>query len=198
MPGGSPERHRVFVESMGDFAERHRRAEVNRMMNHHRGRFCTEIVPQCPWLDFLLLSKRPHDITRLVPHAWRTNWPSNVWVGTTVEDQQRAVQRLPHLVQIPAPVKFISCEPLLGHLDLSPWIGQIGWVIVGGESGAKARPSQIAWVRDVRDQVRRARKAFFFKQWGNWAQKDGEGNQLIKLRKKDSRILDGQTWDQLP
>jgi protein gp37 len=120
------------------------------MMDERRQQFFHEIVPACGSLDFLLVTKRPHDIMRLVPQAWHTKWPPNVWVGTTVEDQQRAIQRLPHLVEVPAPVRFISAEPLLGALDLGPWIADLDWVIAGGESGAGPRPSQIEWVRSVR------------------------------------------------
>ena len=192
------ERHRVFTSSMCDIFERHRLAEVNERMDRSRARLFTEIVPSCSSLDFLLLTKRPHDIMRLVPEGWRTDWPANVWAGTTVEDQQRAAQRMPHLVKIPAPVRFFSAEPLLGPLDLGPWITDLDWIIVGGESGPHARSSQVTWVRSVRDQVKAAGKALFFKQWGNWAQVDGEGNQLVKLRTKSFRLLDGRTWDELP
>jgi protein gp37 len=93
---------------MCDICERHRLVEVNEVMDARRAHFFDEIVPRCPWLDFLLLTKRPHDVMRLVPRAWQAAWPSNVWVGCTIEDQQRAAQRLPHLVAIPAPVRFIS------------------------------------------------------------------------------------------
>jgi protein gp37 len=192
------ERHRVFTCSMCDIGERHRNPEVNRMMDQRRATFFTEIVPSCPSLDFLVVTKRPHDLMRLVPQAWATNWPANVWVGTTVEDQQRATQRLPSLVAIPAPVRFISAEPLLGPLDLSPWIANLDWVIGGGESGSRARPSEIEWMRSLRNQTTMAGKAFHFKQWGHWAQRDGDGSQIVKLRTKSFRVLDGRTWDELP
>jgi protein gp37 len=118
-------------------------------------------------------------------------------VGCTIEDQQRAAQRLPHLVAIPAPVRFISAEPLLGPVDLTSWMPRLDWIIVGGESGAAARPAAIDWVRGLREEVTRAGKPLFFKQWGNWAP-DLDGDQLIKLRRKDFRMLDGRTWEQLP
>jgi protein gp37 len=192
------ERHRVFTSSMCDIFERHRLSEVNRAMDRSRRHFFEEIVPTCIWLDFLLLTKRPHDILRLVPRGWHTSWPSNVWVGCTIEDQQRAAQRLPHLLEIPAPVRFISAEPLLGPIDLGSWISGLDWIIVGGESGTGARPSDIFNVRHLRDQVASANKAFFFKQWGHWAQRDGHGDQVVKLRTKDFRLLDGRQWDELP
>lgn len=192
------ERHRVFVSSMCDIFERHSLAEVRREMDARRDRFFEEIVPVCTSLDFLLLTKRPHDIMRLVPRSWRTSWPMNVWVGCTVEDQQRARQRLPNLIEVPAPVRFISGEPLLGPLDLSAWIDELDWVIAGGESGAHARPPEIGWMRSLRDQTKAARTSFHFKQWGNHAQSAGNGNVLIRLRTKNFRLLDGRTWDEVP
>lgn len=192
------ERHRVFTASMCDVFERHRLAEVNLMMDRRRGVLFRKVIPACPFLDFLLLTKRPHNMMRMVPPEWRANWPANVWAGCTVEDQERGEQRLPHLLRVPSPVRFISSEPLLGPLDLSTWLGELDWVIAGGESGHESRPTLIEWARSIRDQVQRANKAFFFKQWGNWAQRDGAGNQLLLLRAKDSRLLDGRTWNELP
>lgn len=106
-------------------------------------------------------------------------WPlPNVWLGTSVEDQERDY-RIRHLLNCPATVRFLSVEPLLGPLDLSPWLPVddpdardgclIDWVIVGGESGPGARPMHPDWVRDLRDQTQAAGVAFFFKQWGAWA-----------------------------
>jgi protein gp37 len=187
------ERHRVFTSSMCDIFERHRLPEVNIKMDRNREQLFNDLVPACASLDFLLLTKRPHDIMRLVPESWRRNWPHNVWVGTTVEDQQRASQRLPHLVEIPAPVRFISAEPLLGPLDLSSWLSRLDWVIVGGESGSKSRAMQPAWSRSVRDQCVQTGVAFHFKQWGEF------GDGLVRLGKKNAgRTLDGRTWDELP
>jgi len=191
------ERHRVFAASMADIFERHRRATVNAAMDRSRGHLFSTLIPKCASLDFLLLTKRPHDVTRLVPVAWHERWPDNAWAGTTVEDQQRAVQRLPHLIETPAPVRFVSVEPLLGPLDLRPWLGHLDWVIAGGESGAGSRPMQIEWVRSVRDQCVAAGVAFFMKQWGNHAP-DASGERLVRLRTKNERLLDGREWNQLP
>jgi protein gp37 len=178
---------------MCDIFERHRLAEVNHMMDRSRARLFAEIIPVCTSLDFLFLTKRPHDILRLVPRTWQTGWPPNVWIGCTVEDQKHAVQRLPHLLEIPAPVRFVSAEPLLGPLDLSPWINRIDWMILGGESGRKSRPMHLEWARSVRDQCVEARVPLHFKQWGEF--NDG----LLRLGKKRSgRTLDGRTWDELP
>lgn len=108
--------------------------------------------------------------------------PQNIWVGTTVEDKTRSDSRLPHLLAIPARVRFLSCEPLLGPLEFSnvtnrsdcvavlgkPALAGIHWVICGGESGPGARPMHPAWARSIREQCEPAGVAFFFKQWGNW------------------------------
>jgi protein gp37 len=104
--------------------------------------------------------------------------PANVWIGTTVEDQTRADERIPHLLRIPARVRFLSCEPLLGHVDLAigdpkhrtaeSYHAEIHWVIAGGESGPGARPMHPEWARSLRDQCAAAGVAFHFKQWGEW------------------------------
>ena len=122
-------------------------------------------------------------------------WPfSNVWVGTSAEDQRWADIRIPKLLRTPAAVRFLSCEPLLGPLDLtrcldavgSPATCAIGWVIAGGESGAGARPMDPGWARSLRDQCLTAGVPFFFKQWGGRTPKAG------------GRELDGRTWDEMP
>ena len=108
--------------------------------------------------------------------------PRNAWLSVTVENRQHGIPRLDWLRQVPAHIRFASVEPLLedlGDVDLH----DIHWVIVGGESGPGARPMEIAWVRDIRDQCLRAGTAFFFKQWGG------------TNRKKTGRLLDGRTWD---
>ena len=159
-------RHRVFCASMGDVFEG--RADLN----PQRARLWLLIVAT-PHLDWLLLTKRPENVLDMVPQAWLENWPPNVWVGTTIEDQKCADQRLPRLLSIPAAVRFVSCEPLVSPINLAPYLGEglgkINWVIAGGESGNGSEPSDPAWFRDLRDQCVKAAVAFFFKQWGNWA-----------------------------
>lgn len=126
-----------------------------------------DLVERTPHLDWLLLTKRPEQARRLLPKSWLAGqWPVNAWFGVSVEDQARADQRIPKLLELPAPIKFLSAEPLLGPLDLSPWLADLGWVIVGGESGPKSRPMHPRWVRVVRDQCRKAAVPFFFKQHG--------------------------------
>lgn len=145
------------------------------------------LIAQCPGLDFLLLTKRPQNIRKMLPPDWGDGYP-NVWLGTTVENQEEADRRIPHLLAVPATVHFLSCEPLLERLDLSaiplrpghaplyaPLTGNwwhtdtglkttIDWVIAGGESGPNARLMQSDWVRSLRDQCATAGVPFFFKQ----------------------------------
>lgn len=112
-------RARVFCASMADVFEDRRDLDV------HRQRLF-DIIAITPWLDWQLLTKRPEAVMRLVPEAWNFyGWPKNVWIGTTVEDQRRADERIPHLLAIPAVVRFLSCEPLLGLVDLSPWMDRM-------------------------------------------------------------------------
>lgn len=134
-------------------------------------------------LDWLLLTKRPQNLESMLTAAigelelWP--WP-NVWLGTTVENQSEADRRIEHLLGIPARIHFLSCEPLLGELDLTRWLhpltrehdgtGEplIDWIIAGGESGPGARPMNPSWARSLRDQCDAAGVAFHFKQHGDW------------------------------
>ena len=116
-------------------------------------------------------------------------WPQNIWIGTSVENQKYA-PRITVLARLPAPVKFVSAEPLLGPVDLRQWLenGDLQWVIVGGESGRGARPMDIAWARDLRDQARDSRVAFFFKQMGGARGK----------RSGAEAVIDGRQWRETP
>lgn len=133
-------------------------------------------------LDWLLLTKRPENILGMLPAVHVRSqqqaddrnergelWRPNVWYGTSVEDQVAADNRIPHLIQVPAKVRFLSCEPLLGPVDLSKWLatGQIHWVIIGGESGPNARPCNIEQIRDIVRQCQAAGVACFVKQLGS-------------------------------
>jgi protein gp37 len=153
-----------------------------------------QLITDTPCLDWLLLTKRPEKIASRVP--WRSNWPSNVWIGTTVENQEWADKRIPYLVELPAGVLFLSCEPLLGPLDLTRWMDRIHWVIVGGESGPHARILDPKWVCSLRDQVVNAGRAFFFKQWGEW-KTSGTGVERVG-KKSAGRLLDGIAWSDFP
>ena len=146
-----------------------------------------ELIKDTPWLDWLLLTKRPENCFNLTPATWEGGWPDNVWIGTSVEDQAAADTRIPALLTVPVGVRFLSCEPLLGPVNLEryllsydgfafePEFGPIhvddggrgiAWVICGGESGPHARPMHPDWARSLRDQCERVGTAFFFKQWG--------------------------------
>lgn len=185
-------RRRVFCASMADVFEDRRDLDPWREK-------LWPIIAATPHLDWLLLTKRPEHAARLAP--WKGTWPENVWFGTTVETQHWANKRLPHLAQIPARIKFLSCEPLLGHVSLGDYLKtDINWVIAGGESGGKSRPTKPEWFRSLRDQCRDAGVAFHFKQWGNWAPDPCSDEAELKrfAKSKAGRLLDGETWDGLP
>ena len=163
----------VFVNSMSDlFHESVPLEFIQRVFATMRA---------CPQHTFQVLTKRS---ARLRDLAQYLDWAPNIWMGVSVENR-RVIHRIHDLQAVPAHVRFLSCEPLLGPLDDLPLDG-IHWVIVGGESGPGARPMQAAWVRAIRDQCRRAHVPFFFKQWGG-VRKDLTG-----------RELDGCAYDEMP
>lgn len=183
-------RARVFCASMSDVFEWKSGLKSWRNKLWH-------LIEATPSLDWLLLTKRPHLIERLSP--WGNRWPENIWIGATIENQQFAEKRIKYLVKIPARVRFLSCEPLLGPIDLSKWINELQWVIAGGESGPGARPSDPNWIRSLRDQCHDASIAFHFKQWGDWFPLEGSSTQFERRGKsKSGRLLDNRTWDELP
>jgi len=141
------------------------------------------LMEQTPALDWQLLTKRPEHISQMVPPAWMQTWPSHVWIGTSTETQEWASCRTAELLKIPAKVRFLSAEPLIGPIPTLPLDG-IHWVIVGGESGPKARPMDLAWARDIRDQCADAGAAFFAKQLGG---RRGKRDQLEQFP-EDLRI----------
>jgi protein gp37 len=195
------ERHRVFCASLADVFEGPETMPAEAWVDviEARARLMV-LIAKTPHLDWLLLTKRPQNIGRMVPPSWYANgFPSNVWIGTSVEDQAAADERIPHLIEVPARVRFLSCEPLLGPVDLRDFIGWhpsdipddslIHWVIAGGESGANARPMHPEWARSLRDQCQDAGVAFFFKQWGEYA------GQMRDARKVDIHTGEGPiTW----
>jgi protein gp37 len=140
-----------------------------------------EVMRQADWHLFQVLTKRSERLADLAPLL---DWPENVWMGVTVETADY-VHRIDDLRRVSAATRFLSLEPLLGPLpDLN--LDGIDWAIVGGESGPGSRPMAEAWATDLRDQCLNASVPFFFKQWGG------------KNKKKAGRILEGQTWDQMP
>lgn len=188
-------RRRVFCASMADVFED--REDLRR----HRARLAT-LIRKTQHLDWLLLTKRPENAARLWRSAWERargtdadppehEWFENIWLGTTVEDQKRADERIPHLLKVPARVRFLSCEPLLESVDLKafmPWAFRNGvrpnadgtpfalpavggsrgvdWVIVGGESGGCARPFDLAWARAIVGHCKVNGVPCFVKQYG--------------------------------
>src|SRR5262249_7071851 len=126
------------------------------------------LIRSTPALEWFVLTKRPQNIRDMLPTDWGEGWP-HVWFGTTTENQIEATRRIPHLVAIPAAVRFLSVEPMLEAINLSPWLGELDWLIAGGESGVgnRSRPMHPDWVRDLRDQVRAAGGAVLLKQGGS-------------------------------
>lgn len=187
-------RYRVFCGSLCDVFED--RSELENWRYE-----LLQLIINTPRLDWLLLTKRPENVDRLIEQAAGVStelWlyaAQNTWIGTSIEDQASADERIPHLLRIPARVLFLSCEPLLGTIDLlrikwpnmEHWVDvlrggfwhetgfinhsdlyTIDWVICGGESGPQARPMHPDWARSLRAQCQEAGVPFFFKQWGRW------------------------------
>lgn len=165
--------HLVFCASYADVFE------ARDDLDEHRARLW-KLIGETPHLTWLLLTKRPEQIPVRVPERWMlggSNWPANVWVGTTVEDQARADLRIPRLARISAPVRFLSCEPLLGSIDLIRHVEYVDWVIAGGESGPGHRPLELEHARSLRQQCAAWDVPFFFKQVGGQFPKSG-GDEL--------------------
>jgi len=197
-------RQRVFCASMADIFEERPDLDLFRER-------LWRTIEDTPALDWLLLTKRPEQVRRMVP--WSYDWPRNVWLGTTVENQTWAQRRLSALVAQPAKIHFLSCEPLLGPVNLRSWMPYIDWVIAGGESGPRSRPMHPIWAQGLRDQCVEAGVPFHFKQWGDWKPTNshavnrrtisiahsGDRITLERIGKlKAGRMLDGRTWDELP
>lgn len=163
----------IFVNSMSDLFH----PEVP--LDFVRRIFDT--IAACPQHTFQVLTKRGERLRGLAPEL---EWPPNLWMGVSVEDE-RVLHRVEDLKSVPAAVRFLSCEPLIGPLPDLPLDG-IHWVIVGGESGGGARPIERSWVLDIRDQCKATGVSFFFKQWGG-AQKWRTGRQIS-----------GRTYDEMP
>lgn len=184
------ERRRVFCASLADVFEDHPAIEPGWRAD------LGQVIQNTPQLDWLLLTKRPENVYRMLPDFWINFYepygmPKNVWIGTTVENQEQADKRISELLKIPASVRFLSCEPMLGPIDLTNvgperwdvlhgWkpasenypeganTSRVDWVICGGESGPNARPMQTIWAQALRDQCQAAGVPFLFKQWGEY------------------------------
>jgi protein gp37 len=170
----------IFVNSMSDlFHEDVPDEFVHRV-------FATMEAAQ--WHTFQLLTKRPERLAQMAPEL---PFPENLWVGVSVENQHWT-SRIDHLRDVPARVRFLSCEPLLGPLS-NLNLSDIHWVIVGGESGRGARRMSGDWVRGIRRQCAENGVAFFFKQWGAFHETG-----IRKGKGASGRLIDGRTWQELP
>ncbi len=163
----------IFVNSMSDLF--HREVPTGFIAD------CFAVMERASWHTFQVLTKRPQRAAEL---AADLPWPGNVWMGTSVETAEYA-PRISALRQIPAALRFLSLEPLLGPIPRLPLRG-IDWVIVGGESGPGARPMEAAWVFQIRDRCAEFGVPFFFKQWGG------------VCKSKGGRELDGRVWNEMP
>lgn len=167
------EPRRIFVNSMSDlFHEAIPKDFIARIF---------DVMVRADWHNFQILTKRAERLAELAPAL---PWPEHIWQGVSVENA-RYTSRIAYLRRVPAAVKFLSIEPLLGPIPNLP-LDEIHWVIVGGESGPQHRPADPRWVRDIRDQCVAADIRFFFKQWGGPTPKSG------------GCLLDGRTWDEFP
>ena len=148
-----------------------------------------DVMAQAPQHTFQVLTKRAE---RMAEFCAGVTVPPNVWLGVSVENRKHGVPRIGVLREIEASVRFLSIEPLLEHLGEIDLTG-IHWVIVGGESGPKARPMKREWVDDIKRQCDQADVAFFFKQWGTWGA-DGQK----RTKKENGRRYRGRVWDAMP
>jgi len=140
-----------------------------------------DVMADTPQHTYQVLTKRSLRLRRM---ADKLTWPTNVWMGVSVEEP-KVLNRIDHLREVPAAVRFLSCEPLIAALPGMNLEG-IDWVIAGGESGHHHRPIEAEWVEDIRDQCATSQVPFFFKQWGG------------TTPKRNGRLLDGRTWDEMP
>jgi protein gp37 len=172
---------------------------------------------------FLVLTKRPGRLAKFIEWRKSNSSPSkgsedHIWLGVTIESQRYAAARIHEFFEADwRGVRYVSCEPLSGPVDLSPWLSSLDWVIVGGESGPGARPMDPDWARSIRDQCASTGTAYFFKQFGEWAPVEDEkrlegagfgarrkhvfasGNTVWRIGKKAAgRLLDGRLWNEYP
>jgi protein gp37 len=209
----------VFVCSMGDLFHE----SINFRGNQIRDIFRIMAASDS---TFMLLTKRPQRMAECIEYLYGHTTgarPHNVWLGVTAENQARVDERIPILLQIPAAVRFVSIEPMLGPVNLKLFddydpigglrtnIDMIHWVICGGETGPGARPMHPDWVRSLRDQCREACVPFFFKQWGEYVESvpsdeesanyhlvTDDGTFYRVGKKSAGRLLDGLEWNEVP
>jgi protein gp37 len=173
------EARRVFCCSMCDVFEDHPTVDAERAK-------LWPLIRATPWLDWQLLTKRPERIAANLPGDWGNGY-ENVWLGTSIESMDY-IARADQLARVPATVRFLSCEPLLGPLDIIDVLDRINWVIVGGESGPGARPMHELWAGDLQTQCWLSGVPFFLKQLGGFPDKRGH----------DAAVLDGKRYVEMP
>lgn len=172
---------KYFVNSMSDlFHEKMPTSFLNKILG---------VIDLTPQHIYQILTKREDAMS---DYFQNRNVPENIWLGVTVEDKKSGVPRIDKLRNINATIKFLSVEPLLEDLGEVDFSG-IDWVIVGGESGAKARPMKKEWALNIQKQCKEQNVAFFFKQWGTWGA-DG----VRRSKKSNGRILEGKEWSEYP
>jgi protein gp37 len=163
----------IFVDSMSDlFHEKIPMDSIQKVF---------DLMRKASWHQFQILTKRSERLAEISPQI---DWPSNVWMGVSVENQDY-IYRINHLKNTNASIKFLSLEPLLGPLD-NISLNEINWVIVGGESGPGARPIKNEWVINIKNKCIDNNVPFFFKQWGGIS------------KKRNGRLLEGRIWGELP
>lgn len=167
----------VFCASMADIGE------DRRDLDPHRKRLWA-LAEETKHLIWLFLTKRADSYGRMLPASWLKNPMPNIWLGITAENQRRLDERMESLAKIKAAVKWVSYEPSLGPIDISEWRDHIGWVIVGGESGAGARPMEEEWATDLLDQCRAYGVSYFMKQLGGFPDK----RKLIETFPKELQV----------
>ena len=200
-----PARRRVFCASLADVFDNEVPVEWRADL--------FDLIAKTPNIDWLLVTKRIGNVGRMIPDCWSVMMPPNLWLGITVVNQYEADRDVPKLLQLKASVRFLSIEPLLGPVSfrwmpawpenkanraLNPAGGtdhldglrRLDWVIVGGESGPKARPMHPQWARDIRDQCAAAGVPFLFKQWGEWL--PGENETHAPTGRKVAHHQDGR------
>ena len=177
-PGKWKTPRRIFVNSMSDLF--HEEVSFG---------FVDEVFSRMTEYDqhiYQVLTKRPERMVDYFNWTQTSDWPSHVWAGTSVESQYWADRRIPALLSLPAEVRFLSVEPLLKEVDLTPYLHMLQWVIVGGESGHRARPMKEEWAVRIRDDCVEAGVPFFFKQWGG------------RYSKAGGRQLQSKEWNEMP
>ena len=177
-PGKWKSSRRVFVNSMSDLFHDEVPFDFVREVFLRMAKYDQHI--------YQVLTKRPERMLEYVEWGRGPDWPDHVWAGVSVENQYWADRRIPLLSQIPAKVRFLSVEPLIKAVVLDGHLEHVQWVIVGGESGHKARPMNAEWAIRIRDDCLDAGVPFFFKQWGG------------RYSKAGGRELEGRTWDEMP